>query len=70
MCLSEKQYAEYATYTREYDEYNDNPEPYGLHFWDGDQIVDTFWFATEDEREVMVDEFNSVNPAEVICKRK
>ena len=63
MYLSEAQYAEYATYTREYDDYNDTKEPYGVHFWDGDQIIDTFWFATEEESEKMIDEFNSVNPA-------
>lgn len=62
MILSEKQYAEYATYTREFDELNDTNEPYGVHFWDGDQIVDTFWFATEEEVEKMIDEFNSINP--------
>lgn len=60
--LSTEQYMEYATYSREYDEFNDTGEPYGVHFWDGDQIVDTFWFATEEESEQMIDEFNSFNP--------
>lgn len=57
-----KMYEQYATYTREYDDLNDTNEPWGVHFWDGDQIVDTFWHETEEQAEKMIDEFNSVNP--------
>ena len=60
--LGKEQYSEYATYSREYDELSDTNEPYGVHFIDGDTIIDTFWFTTEDEQEKMIDEFNSVNP--------
>ena len=62
--LAKEQYMEYATYSREYDDLSDTNEPYGVHFWDGDQIVDTFWHETEEQAEQMIDEFNSVNPGE------
>ena len=61
----EQFYSQYATYTREYDDLNDTLEPYGVHFWDGDQIVDTFWHETEEQAEKMIDEFNSVNPGRI-----
>lgn len=61
----EQFYSQYATYTREYDDPNDTLEPYGVHFWDGDQIVDTFWHETEEQAEKMIDEFNSVNPGKI-----
>ena len=60
--ILKKQYEIYSTYTREYDGDSDTGECYGVHFWDGDQIIDTFWFKTEEESEAMIDEFNSVNP--------
>lgn len=65
MLLSKEQYAEYSTYTREFDDLSDTGEQYGVHFWDGDQIIDTFWFRTEEECGQMIDEFNSVNPGEL-----
>lgn len=59
--LAKEQYREYATYSREFDELNDTNNPYGVQFWDGDQIIDTFWHETEELQEHMIDEFNGVN---------
>jgi len=48
-------YNEVATYQRDYDELASDGQYFGINWIDGEEILVSEWFKTEDERELRID---------------
>lgn len=49
-------YNEVATYQRDYDEDASDGQYFGINWMDGEQILVSEWFKSEEERELRIDE--------------
>ena len=47
-------YTQFSTFQREYDEVG---EKWGVHFYDGDEILETLWFDNELQAEGIIDDW-------------